>query len=101
MSWNLFAPGRGRKPARRRFQLALEALEDRRLLAQVLFGGGVLQETFDDLPTNAITSGTLDDPGYLNGTAVGAAVFHHDLAGFSLGSGGTTTPTTQPPGQTA
>jgi hypothetical protein len=86
-----------------RFVPSVQALEDRRLLALIQFGGNVLKETFDDLPATAITSSnTLDDPGYLNGVAVAPAVFRHVFDGVGAFSpGGDTTPTTQPPGQTA
>jgi hypothetical protein len=88
---------------RGRFVPAVEALEGRRLLAQILFGGDVLKETFDDLPATAITDNKLDDPGYLDGVPVGTAVFHHDfgLAQGLLLPGGDTAPPSQPPGQTA
>jgi hypothetical protein len=62
----------------------------------------VLKETFDDVPGGAITPAVTDDAGYLNGTPVGMAVFHHDFQGaISITPGGDTTPTTQPPGQVA
>jgi hypothetical protein len=90
---------------RRTCRPALEVLENRPLLAQILFGGDVLKETFDDLPSTAGTSSlTLDDPGFLNGVAVPspAAVFHHTFDGIAaINAGGDTTPTNQPPGQTA
>jgi hypothetical protein len=79
-------------PKRSYFRPRLEPLEDRRLLAQVLFGGDVLKETFDDpenmqsppgqfLPSAPGTffdldSGKLDDLGVLAGQQVGP-VFHH------------------------
>jgi hypothetical protein len=89
----------------RAYRPALEVLEGRPLLAQILFGGDELKETFDDLPSTAVTSSlTLDDPGYLNGVAVPspAAVFHHSFDGIAtINAGGDTTPTNQPPGQTA
>jgi hypothetical protein len=84
------------------FRPRLEILEGRRLPALIQFGGQVLKETFDDLPSSAINlNSVLDDPGYLNGTAVGT-VFHHVILGDAgITPGGDTTPTTQPPGQTA
>jgi hypothetical protein len=96
-----------RKAPRRRpaFQPLLEALETRCLPAQVLFGGDILKETFDDLAQSDLSAGSrqLDDPGVLaqvdpasGNTAyrqVGT-VFHHqfDFAVNYLFSGGTTTP---------
>jgi hypothetical protein len=94
-----------RNPLRRpggRFRPTVQVLEDRRLLAQVLFGGDVLKETFDDLPRNTDIVATLDDPGFLNGVQVSASVFHHDFGQFPeafILPGGDTTPTQ--PGQTA
>jgi hypothetical protein len=96
---------------RPRFRPSLELLEERRLLAQVLFGGDILKETFDDLTSNSFTyvgSGSsitqeLDDPGTIvqvdpatgNTTSqqVGT-VFHHQFTdpGAFLAPGGTTDP---------
>jgi hypothetical protein len=95
------APGAGRREGGR-FRPTVQVLEDRRLLAQVLFGGDVLKETFDDLPGNTNIVATLDDPGYLGGVQVSAAVFHHDFGQFPeafVFPGGDTTPTQA--GQTA
>lgn len=106
---------------RRRFRPSLEVLEDRCLLAQVLFGGDILKETFDDLTHNSFTftgtptgSGTaitqeLDDPGTIvhvdpaTGNAISqqvGTVFHHQFSdpGAFLEHGGTTDPLV---GQTA
>jgi hypothetical protein len=97
---------------RKLFRPSLEILETRCLLAQVLFGGDILKETFDDLTqrsftqavgANRVVTETLDDQGILvtvdpvtgntKSQQVGA-VFHHQFAdpGAFLEAGGTTDP---------
>jgi hypothetical protein len=98
-----FARGASSEP--RTYRPSLEVLESRPLLAQILLGGDVLKETFDDLPSTTDTSNnSLADPGYLSGVAVQSPpfLFSHSFDGVgAINPGGDTTPTAQPPGQTA
>ena len=81
---------------RRRSRPQVQSLEDRRLLAQVLNGGALLQETFDDLSPSSIYP-SLKDTGALPGSP-SQVLFQHVFAEAFVGHGGTTVPSA---GQTA
>src|SRR5216683_2152449 len=74
---------------KRRYLPCLEVLEDRRLPAQVLFGGIVLKETFDDAAQLQFTSSPsfgLDDFGAdpTDASAVNHVVFHHAFSSSDI-----------------